>query len=62
MDCQSVEADLNTNSCAVASRLPTPAGHFTPRDRHSPDAVLPNLAAISNWWIELFGLNIRQTL
>jgi hypothetical protein len=59
MDCPSVEAYLNANSGAVASRLPAPAGHFTPRDRHSPDGVLPNLAAITNWWIELFGLDIR---
>jgi hypothetical protein len=28
----------------------------------SPDGVLPNLAAITNWWIELFGLGIRQML
>ncbi len=43
MDCQSVEADLNANSC-------------------SPDGVLPNLAGITDWWIERSGLHIREAL
>ncbi len=62
MDCQSVEADPNAIDCSVASGLLAPAERFAPSDLDAPDGVLPNLAAITNWWNELLGLGIRQML